>query len=323
MGFFLFQNQKMCYNDSREKYFVPPMPRQRRIYAMTRQFALIGHPLGHSLSPLLHRSLFRLAGRSGSYELAELSPEVFELPETARLLRGLDGFNVTIPYKTDIIPLLDRLDDSAAFYGAVNTVTNRDGLLIGSNTDAAGFVLALKAAGVDLLPGGRVCVVGAGGAGRTLALEAGRRGAAVTLAVRPTSLQRAGALADEMARKGFSAQVCPVEALQGGWDLLVNASPAGMFPHTDAMPVAPAALEGTATVFDAVYNPAETLLLHTAARFGCRCVGGMAMLAWQGAEAHRLWDGDRFSAADIDNLIRELYGALAPSPKPAEEELQP
>ena len=282
---------------------------------MSRKFALIGHPLGHSLSPLLHQRLFALSNRPGSYELTDLSPEAFSAPSTPALLRELDGFNITIPYKTDIIPLLDGLDSDAAFYGAVNTVTNRDGKLTGSNTDVAGFVLALAAAGAEADLAGRVCVVGVGGAGRTFALEAGRRGAAVTLAVRPSSLGRAEALAAAMTAQGMEAHVAPAETLQGGWDLLANASPAGMFPHVDAMAVPLSAFENTHTVFDAVYNPAETLLLRTAAQKGCRCVGGMAMLAWQAAEAHRLWDGDTYTPQQMAGVIEDLYRALAPSQK--------
>lgn len=292
---------------------------------MNRQFALIGHPLGHSLSPQLHRRLFALAGRPGCYSLLDISPEEAARGSQLRQrLQQLAGFNITIPYKTQIIPLLDELDEDAAFYGAVNTVANRDGRLVGYNTDVAGFCLALRQAGAEDDLAGNVCVIGVGGAGRTMALEAGRRGALVCLAVRSTSLDRARGLADEMVSHGMKPpQVCDVAGLQGGWDLLVNASPAGMFPKVDVMAVSPTALAGTRTVFDAVYNPADTLLLRTARQAGCRCVGGMAMLAWQGAEAHRIWDGDRYAPVDIDRLTEQLYAALSgPKNQERDEEEQ-
>ncbi len=277
---------------------------------MDRQFALIGHPLGHSLSPVLHSHLFQLAGRQDSYSLLDLDPEAMTEGGLRSRLEELAGFNITIPYKTRIIDLLDELDGDAAFYGAVNTVANRNGRLIGYNTDVAGFYLALRREGAEEDLGGRVCVMGIGGAGRTMALEAGRRGAEVCLAVRPSSWQRAEELAKEMNGQGMAARVCDVTQIGGGWDLLVNASPVGMFPKVETMAAPEEAFRGTRTVFDAVYNPAETLLLRTAKRFGCRCVGGMAMLAWQGAEAHRIWDGDSYTPEQMDDVMEELYTAL-------------
>lgn len=291
---------------------------------MDRQFALIGHPLGHSLSPLLHSRLFALAGRRDSYSLLDLDPAQLAGGALRARLEQLCGFNITIPYKTRIIDLLDELDPDAAFYGAVNTVANRGGRLVGFNTDAAGFCLALRQAGAEKALSGRVCVMGVGGAGRMMALEAGRRGAEVWLAVRPSSVEKARTLAAEMNDRGMKAHPCDIAALGGGWELLANASPAGMFPNTNAMACPPAALEGTKTVFDAVYNPASTLLLQKAEKAGCRCVGGMAMLAWQGAEAHRIWDGDSYSPADVDRVTQALYAALGGfEPSTKEEELHP
>ena len=277
---------------------------------MNRRFALIGHPLGHSLSPLLHSRLFALSGRQDEYSLLDLDPACFSDDGLRRRLEELSGFNITIPYKTKIIDLLDELDPDAAFYGAVNTVANRDGRLIGYNTDVAGFCLALQQQNVLDTLSRKVCVMGIGGAGRTMALEAGRRGAEVCLAVRPSSLERATQLANEMAKQGMTAQVQNIAELQGGWDLLVNASPSGMFPHMDEMAPPAAALEGTDAVFDAVYNPADTLLLRTAKQYGCRCVEGMAMLAWQGAEAHHIWDGDNYAPDHMEQVIQTLYDAL-------------
>ncbi len=279
--------------------------------------------MGHSLSPLLHSCLFRLAGRQDDYTLLDLDPDRMTEGGLRRRLEELSGFNITIPYKTRIIDLLDELDADAAFYGAVNTVANRDGRLVGYNTDVAGFCSALRREGAEEDLAKKVCIIGVGGAGRTMALEAGRRGAEVCLAVRPSSLERAGVLAGEMTKQGMAARVQEVTALQGGWDLLVNASPAGMFPKTDAMAAPLAALEGTRTVFDAVYNPADTLLLRTAKQYGCRCVGGMAMLAWQGAEAHRIWDGDCYDPADVDKITDQLYAALGSPNNQGQDEEAP
>jgi len=289
---------------------------------MKRQFALIGHPLGHSLSPLLHSQLFALSGRQDEYSLLDLDPDLLGDRGLRRKLEQLSGFNVTIPYKTRVIDLLDKLDPDAAFYGAVNTVANHGGRLVGYNTDVAGFCLALQQQSALEALGQKVCVMGVGGAGRAMALEAGRRGAQVCLAVRPSSYQRAVQLAKEMADRGMTAKAENIADLQGGWDLLINASPAGMFPYVDEMAAPAAALENTRVVFDAVYNPADTLLLRTAKQYGCRCVGGMAMLAWQGAQAHRIWDGDCYTPAQIDQVIDALYSGLNNNVLKREEEEQ-
>lgn len=277
---------------------------------MSHHFVILGHPLGHSMSPRLHSRLFELAGVEADYQILDLDPAVLAHPDSIALLRGLDGFNITIPYKTDIIPLLDELDDSAALYESVNTVARRpDGTLRGYNTDVDGFVCTLDHACIPI--GGRVCVVGAGGVGRTFAIESARRGAAVTLAVRLSGISRAQELARFMVSKNLPPpEVCLVDQLAGPFDLLINASPSGMFPHVDAMPVAPAVLDQVAALFDAVYNPTDTLLLRTARERGIRCVGGMEMLVWQAVVAHRIWDGSDYDPAELNKLTNELCGAV-------------
>ena len=128
------------------------------------QYTLIGHPLGHSMSPFIHERLFALAGREASYTLTDLAPE--QLPAAADSLRQLQGFNITIPHKMAILPMLDALDESAARYQAVNCVVQKGGKLIGYNTDCDGFTLSVK----DFPMNGKVLLVGCGigrGARRT------------------------------------------------------------------------------------------------------------------------------------------------------------
>ena len=129
-----------------------------------KRFALIGHPLAHSMSPFLHDRLFAAAGVSASYELLDTAPEA--LAETAERLRAYDGFNITIPYKEAILPFLDAVDEKAAFFRSVNTVKNEGGRLVGYTTDGDGFLFALEAAGAADLS--RVLLLGCGGASRAM-----------------------------------------------------------------------------------------------------------------------------------------------------------
>lgn len=268
-------------------------------------YFLLGNPLGHSLSPALHRKLFALHGDGANYRLLPTPPE--RLPETVRSLRAQSaGFNVTIPYKEKILPLLDRVHGPAAQWGAVNTVAVRGGELHGYNTDGEGFLFALRQASVPLR--GRVLLLGNGGAARVLAATAVQAGAQVTVRVRPGSLARGQAMAQALAplaAPGASLTVTDADP-EGPFDLLCNATPVGMFPHPEEMPVAPALLARCAAVFDAVYNPHPTRLLQAAAANGAAVCDGLAMLVAQAAAAQRLWCGYAFTDTQLTQICREM-----------------
>ena len=144
----------------------------------TKHFAVIGHPIGHTMSPFIHAELFRLNRIDADYSVVDIAPETLDT-EIPRLLRELDGFNVTIPYKSAVIPFLDSMEGVAKEYGSVNTVRSSD--RSGRTTDPVGFVRALGAAGIELK--GRVAVLGAGGVCRVFAGEAARAGCDVTFGV--------------------------------------------------------------------------------------------------------------------------------------------
>lgn len=266
-------------------------------------FAVIGHPVGHTMSPFIHARLFALRGARARYEALDIPPG--RLAESLPRLRALGGFNVTIPHKRAVLPLLDGLDAKAAAAGSVNTVKSEAGRLTGFTTDGEGFRRALEAAGVPLR--GKVAVLGAGGAARACAFEAALCGCAVAVAARAHSLPAAERLCADLRRAvpGARAEALPIAGLRGPWDLLVNATPAGMFPDTDACPVPEETAAAAACVFDAVYNPAETALLRLARRLGKRAVGGMGMLVRQAAAAQEIWSGARFLEADLARLDRD------------------
>ena len=180
-----------------------------------KQFAILGYPLGHTLSPQLHRLLARELGEQIDYQICQIAPEQLEqrLPE----LFALDGFNITIPYKVRIIDSLDRLDRTARNHGAVNVVGfSAAGERVGYNTDCVGFVRTMQTHGVEIK--GDVCVLGAGGVGRMFATECALRGCRVTMAVRRDSMEKAEPVRAHIRSIDPQAQVeiADIASLNGG-----------------------------------------------------------------------------------------------------------
>ena len=267
-----------------------------------RRYAVIGHPIGHTMSPFIHERLFRLRGIVADYEVYNISP--YDLHGAVPALRALDGYNITIPHKQQIISYLDSLDRKAQLYGSVNTVKNGE-TSTGYTTDPDGFLNALRLAGVPLR--GRVVILGCGGAARVMAFEAALAGCETVIAVRPQSLSKVARLAGDLHTAIPFAQVstCLISRISGRIDLLLNATPVGMFPETDGCPAPVSVIETSAAVFDAIYNPEETLLLKRARANGAKTVGGMSMLVYQAAAAHTIWDGSQYTEEDIRQLCED------------------
>ena len=258
-----------------------------------KHFALLGHPLGHSISPFIHEALFSLGGRQGDYRLCPLPPE--ELEQGIPSLLALDGFNITIPYKQAVIPYLDRLDESAARYRSVNTAArDSQGRWVGYNTDAFGFLSALGAMGASL--SGEVLLLGSGGTGKMMAVETLLAGGHLTLAVRDPESPSARGLCAFLKElfPGRPFAVTPLSQAAGRFDLLLNSTPVGMYPHPDALPVSPELAASVPFVFDAVYNPEDTRLVQAARAGGAVARSGMAMLVRQAARAQEIWLGTPF-----------------------------
>jgi len=270
---------------------------------MSSAYCLIGHPLGHSLSPFIHKRLFELSGRDASYRLQDIAPESFERDIPA-LLRQIGGCNVTIPYKQKILPFLDRIEGKAALYQTVNTVAVTESGTVGYNTDADGFLCALREAAIPLE--GRVLILGAGGAGTVLAFEAALAGCRI-VSYDPFAPEASVRLCNRLREAVPHVECEAVTVLpDGAFDLLINASPVGMYPHTDACPLPDDRLAQCAAVFDVIYNPTETQLIRRAKAMGKPAVGGAAMLVWQAVRAHEIWDGDTYTNEEVQGIIREL-----------------
>ena len=270
-------------------------------------YAVIGHPIGHTMSPFIHKRLFEMKGIQADYSVYDIAPQ--DLKHKMQDLKKLDGFNITIPHKQAVIPFLDTLSSRASLYQSVNTVKN-SGELQGFTTDPLGFLSALRHAGIPLK--GRVVILGAGGAARTMAYEAVMAGCSVVIAVRRQTLLHAASLSGSIRCDVHSGdtETCRIDCLSGHIDLLVNATPVGMYPHANELPVSRRVLENTDYVFDAVYNPLETKLLKTAEECGCRVLGGLSMLVWQAAEAHKIWDGSQYTDDEINALCSETEQEL-------------
>ena len=271
------------------------------------KFALTGHPLGHSMSPLIHEKLFALSGRTDStYELIDIEPE--KIPQSRELFLSLCGMNVTIPHKQNVIPLMDELADSALRYNSVNCIKNDNGKLIGYNTDCDGFLRSAE----GLPIGGKVAVLGCGGVGRMIAIEVARHGGEITLAVIPQDMKNAQILMAEIMEKcsGASVKIVNIADPDGKFDLLINATPVGMFPKTDACAVSDKVIENSGSVFDVIYNPIETLLMKKARAMGKTAVGGAAMLVYQAVKAHEIWYGGTFTNEEIAPIIKAVEDAV-------------
>ncbi|MDE5582880.1 MAG: shikimate dehydrogenase [Ruminococcus sp.] len=271
------------------------------------RYALTGHPLGHTMSPLIHERLFALSGITDfSYELVDIAPE--KLPESLDIIKGYNGMNVTIPHKQTVIPFMNELADSAKRYNSVNCIQNDGGKLVGYNTDCDGFLMS-----AELLPiSQKVGILGCGGVGRMIAIETALHGGNITLAVIPQDVKNAQILMAEILEKcdNASVRIADIATLDEGFDLLINATPVGMYPKTDACAVADSVIEKSSSFFDVIYNPTETLFMKKARSHGKTAVGGASMLVYQAVKAHEIWYGGKFRTEDIDVIIKAVEDSV-------------
>ncbi len=261
----------------------------------TPKFAVIGHPIGHTMSPFIHNELFAMRGLSFEYDVYDIAPE--ELADAMPMLRTYNGFNITIPNKENILPFLDDIDPVAAAFGSVNTVrVSADGKMKGYTTDGPGCILAIENAGVSC--SGRLLLLGNGGAARALAFAmAAKEGVEhITVACRPASYEKAAGIIREAAAFA-EAQGHPVsmecvtyDHICGYYDLLLNSTSVGMRPNTEGCPVDTDVISRCGSVFDAVYNPGKTVLIRRAEELGLPVVYGIDMLVYQAAAAQMIWD---------------------------------
>lgn len=272
-----------------------------QISGSTRLAAVIGDPARHSLSPALHNAAFAALGLDWVYLAFDVKRgDAVRALDAMRTL-GIDGYSVTMPHKTDVARSVDELSPAAAALDAVNCVVNRDGHLVGHNTDGAGFVRGLRHdAGLEV-KGLRCVVLGAGGAARAVVRALADAGAAAVVVVNrsPEPAVVAAGLAGEVGAVGTLDDV-------GTADLVVNATPVGM--HGDpALPCPPELLHHGQVVADLIYDPLDTPLMAAARERGAAAYNGVAMLVFQAAEAFELWTGHD---APVDAMLGAMGDAL-------------
>lgn len=265
-----------------------------RINSETRLYVLIGDPVEHSFSPLMQNAAFQFRGINSVYLTVQVKSEGLEDAIKGIKSMGIRGLNVTIPHKVSIMKYLDEIDSTAKNIGAVNTVINKDGKLIGYNTDGAGALEALKIGNGDPT-GKKVVLLGAGGAARAISFSiapfASRlvvlnrtRSKAISIVEAIKKRLNIKIVGDKLTINTLSRELLDTE-------LLINTTSVGMFPKIDETLVGGHLLKPKMVVFDIIYNPPETRLLREATASGAKTLNGINMLVNQGALSFKLWSG--------------------------------
>ena len=263
----------------------------------TSLFGLIGNPVAHSLSPVMHNQAFAATDTNSVY-LA------FRVTDPAAAIKGIralnfKGVSVTLPHKVAVMEYLDEIEETAAQIGAVNTIVNNRGRLIGYNTDCAGALDALKTR--TSIKDKSVAIIGAGGAARAIGFGLVAAGGRVTIFNR--SHKPGEGLAEDL-----QAEFAPLSDWQPNrHEILINTTPVGMKPETNATPIPKKDLSEEMVVMDIVYNPIKTRLLKEAENKKCRTINGVAMFVYQGAHQFELWTGQK---APVDVMRQAVLKAL-------------
>ncbi len=280
------------------------------ITGQTKVFGIFGHPVAHTLSPLMHNAAFDALGLPYRYLPFEVHPDRLEEAVKGILPLGILGLNVTIPHKETILPFLDEIDEEAKKIGAVNTIEVAAGRLIGRNTDGRGFLESLQERNVDL-SGKRVILLGAGGAAKAVAVTLAQQPIAEMVIVART-VARGKALADRLAAlaprlktslpgvdfgPGFPAD-------PGRPTLVVNTTPLGM-KQGDPSPFPSHLLDPRWSVADLIYRPEETPLLAAAKKAGATAIPGLGMLLYQGSLAFEIWTKQKAPLSVMRQLVKE------------------
>jgi len=285
-----------------------------RVNGTTILTGLIGKPVGHTVSPVLHNSLFTLMGINGIY--IPLKTEKDSLATVVGALRALEfaGFNVTIPYKEAILDYLDEADEEVRLLGTANTVKIKNGRLYGYNTDGAGFIDDFTRQTGTGFSGKAVAILGAGGTARTLAVKTAAEGAERICIINRT-LSKAQEIAEYINRifpaggqpvMRASAAIpgtCEARRVLNEYDIIINATSVGMHPNTDMSPVEEdTAFLSKPIAYDVIYNPAETKFLSIARMRGCKTFNGAGMLFRQGVRAFEIW----METVVADEILQKL-----------------
>ena len=282
-----------------------------KIDGYTRLAAVVANPIKHSISPFIHNSAFEATNTNGVYLAWEV--DATELAETVANIRRYQmyGINLSMPYKEQVIPYLDRLSEEACLIGAVNTVVNREGTLIGYNTDGKGFFKSLPSFKISKK---RLVLLGAGGAAKAILAQAILDGVSqISVFVRSSSMEKTRPYLEKIQNAtGFRVDLFALEDVQDlqdsitQADLLVNATSVGMDGSSQPIPTS-IVLPEKLLVADVIYQPFETPFLKWARNQGNQSINGLGMLLYQAAEAFELWTGKEMPTDQIWELLKQKY----------------
>ena len=282
-----------------------------KIDGYTRLAAVVANPIKHSISPFIHNSAFEATNTNGVYLAWEV--DATELAETVANIRRYQmfGINLSMPYKEQVIPYLDQLSEEACLIGAVNTVVNREGTLIGYNTDGKGFFKSLPSFKISRK---RLVLLGAGGAAKAILAQAILDGVSqISIFVRSSSMEKTRPYLEKIQNAtGFRVDLFALEDVQNlqdsitQADLLVNATSVGMDGFSQPIPTS-IVLPEKLLVADVIYQPFETPFLKWARNQGNQSINGLGMLLYQAAEAFELWTGKEMPTDQIWELLKQKY----------------
>jgi len=282
-----------------------------KIDGYTRLAAVVANPIKHSISPFIHNSAFEATNTNGVYLAWEV--DATELAETVANIRRYQmyGINLSMPYKEQVIPYLDQLSEEACLIGAVNTVVNREGTLIGYNTDGKGFFKSLPSFKISRK---RLVLLGAGGAAKAILAQAILDGVSqISVFVRSSSMEKTRPYLEKIQNAtGFRVDLFALEDVQDlqdsitKADLLVNATSVGMDGSSQPIPTS-IVLPEKLMVADVIYQPFETPFLKWARNQGNQSINGLGMLLYQAAEAFQLWTGKEMPTDQIWELLKQKY----------------
>lgn len=274
----------------------------------TKPYAVLGHPIGHTLSPVMHNASIRSLGLDAIYLAFDVHPDRLLEVLPAMQAMGFGGVNLTIPLKEVAFRGLKQLDESARLLGAVNTVQFTDGGIVGHNTDGYGFLKAMEESFGETLAGTKVFVLGCGGAGRAVALMCAGAGAAELILAEVDETKR-NAVADELGRLYPAVKVTHATGAAEDCrsaDVVVQATPVGM-KLTDAPLLGPESFRAGQRAFDLIYMYPETVFMKQARLGGARAANGLGMLLHQGARAFAIWSGRE---PDVEAMRAALQQAV-------------
>jgi shikimate dehydrogenase len=272
----------------------------------TKLLGLIGHPVEHSLSPIMHNSALQYENLNYVYLAFDVSSSenLKYVIDGAKSLR-IRGFNITIPYKIDVMKYLDKIDYTAELIGAVNTVKIENNIAIGYNTDGLGARMALEEE-IGGVENKNILIIGAGGASRAVAFELAKNN---NITIINRTLEKAKNLADEISKK-----LKPNNPINYGdlnidvekYDIIIHTTPVGMYPNTDVKPIIDTKkISKNMVVMDLIYNPEETVLLRESKKRGAKTINGLGMLVYQGAIAFEIWTGIKPNVELMKKTLKE------------------